>query len=80
MRIFNILHFNNLVNVGRRWTFEKKNFFFSRRPSTTLRDQSLFITQRGGVGGVRRISGDHMVSRGNGGGISSRQQNFKGGL
>ena len=54
--------------MGRRWTFEKNVFFFSRRPSTTLRDQSLFITQRGGVGGVRRISGDHMVSRGNGGG------------
>ena len=79
MRIFNILHFNKLVNVGRRWTFEK-NVFFSRRPSTTLRDQSLVITQIGGVGGVRRISGDHMVSRGNGGGISSHQQNFKGGL
>ena len=55
-------------------------FFFSRRPSTTLRDQSLFITQRGGVGSVLRSSGDHMVSRGNGGGISSCQQNFKGGL
>ena len=35
----------------------KMFFFFSRKPSTTLRDQSLFITQRGGVGGVRRISG-----------------------
>ena len=28
MRIFKILHFNNVVDVGRRWTFEKNVFFF----------------------------------------------------
>ena len=58
----------------------RKIFFFFTKAINNSKGSVLFITQRGGVGGVRRFSGDHMVSRGNGGGISSRQQNFKGGL
>ena len=67
MRKFNILYFNNLVDVGRRLTFEKNGFFSTKAINNSKGSVLIYYSKRWGRG-VRRISGDHMVSRGNEGG------------
>ena len=59
MRIFKILHFNNVVDVGRRWTFEKNVFFFTKVINNSMGSVLIHYLKGWGRGCSEDFRGSH---------------------